>query len=271
MTEKEYRSHPAISRSELWRMHESPEKFKWFKDHPPEPTKALLFGQVVHKLLLEPDTFDAEFAVAPDVNRTTKAGKEHWAAFIETVGDRAIVPADVYTTCSDMAVAAMQNDIVRKLLNGEHELPLFWTDEDTGEQCKCRLDCLTEYDGEITIVDYKSASNAATHDFNRKIFSYGYNLQSGMYSEGAMKALDLPKRPRFIFIVQEKKPPYSINVVTVTDEVMLNGVDKFRELIGTYHECKTLGYWPGYLGFFNEPNEAYLLEWAKDDVESEDD
>ena len=44
MTELEYRSHPAISRSELWKMHESPEKFKWYKEHPVEPTSELLSG-----------------------------------------------------------------------------------------------------------------------------------------------------------------------------------------------------------------------------------
>ena len=72
MTEKEYRQHPAISRSELWHMHESPEKFKWYRDHPPEPTPSLLFGHVVHKLLLQPDTFDTEFAIAPELDRRTK-------------------------------------------------------------------------------------------------------------------------------------------------------------------------------------------------------
>ena len=34
MTEKEYRSHPAISRSELWKIRESPEKFKYLKENP---------------------------------------------------------------------------------------------------------------------------------------------------------------------------------------------------------------------------------------------
>ena len=34
MTEKEYRQYPAISRSELWRIRESPEKFKWYREHP---------------------------------------------------------------------------------------------------------------------------------------------------------------------------------------------------------------------------------------------
>ena len=251
-------------------MNESPEKFKWFKDNPPEPTKALLFGQVVHKMLLDPDTFDQDFAVAPAVNRTTKVGKQMWADFLDHAAGKTVVPQDMVTQAAEMVVMARQNVTVCDLLDGVHEQEFFWTDEDTGEECKCRVDCLTYVNGVPTIIDYKTAASAATHSFNRELFRYGYHFQAGMYTDGVMKAMGLTERPQFIFIVQEKKLPYAVNIVTVTDEVMLNGVDKFRELIGLYHECKTLGIWPGYMGFLNEPNEAYLLEWAKDDVESEE-
>ena len=82
MTEKEYRQHPAISRSELWHIRESPQKFKYYKENPPEPTPSLLFGQVFHKMLLEPVTFDDEFVVAPEVNRRTKDGKQMLEAYV---------------------------------------------------------------------------------------------------------------------------------------------------------------------------------------------
>lgn len=34
MTEREYRAHPAISRSQLWKLRESPEKFRYYEDNP---------------------------------------------------------------------------------------------------------------------------------------------------------------------------------------------------------------------------------------------
>ena len=47
MTEKEYRSNPAISRSELWKLYDrnggTPEKFLWERSHPKQPTKEMLF------------------------------------------------------------------------------------------------------------------------------------------------------------------------------------------------------------------------------------
>lgn len=40
MTEKEYNEAQGIRRSVLWRMHESPEKYKWFLEHPEPETPA---------------------------------------------------------------------------------------------------------------------------------------------------------------------------------------------------------------------------------------
>lgn len=276
MTEKEYRSHPAISRSELWKMHESPEKFKWYKDNPMEPTPALLFGQVVHKMLLEPDDFFQEFVVAPDIDRRTKAGKEEWALFEDGVASMGVtvIKRDVYEQAKEMALTAMSNELVKTLLTGQHEVPYFWTDEDTGEDCKCRVDAITEIDGNLKIVDYKTASSAETNAFMKDVYKYGYHFQAAMYTEGVMRALGLTKRPEFTFIVQEKKPPYSVNVINVTEDVMLYGLDTFRELIGTYHSCKETGYWYGYLGPFGEANETYLPGWytlGENDEEVEND
>ena len=265
MTEKEYRAHPAISRSELWRIHESPEKFKWFKDHPPEPTDSLLFGQVVHKLLLEPDTFSDQFTVCPNFDRRTKDGKEQFAQFMsEAVNGREIVSSETYNLAIAMVGTCRLDDEVMALLNGAKEQPFFWTDEPTGEECKCRVDCLTDIDGEVVIIDYKTTANASTHKFVRDMYSYGYHFQAGMYCTGVKEALSLPKLPRFIFIAQEKKPPYSINRIELPEDVIQLGVDLFREYIGIYHDCKMTDWWYGYNGPTSLTNEAYLLEWVKD-------
>lgn len=271
MTEKEYRAHPAISRSELWRMHESPEKFKWFKDHPPAPTDALLFGQYVHALLLEPDKAKTDFRVMPELNLRTKDGKAERDRLLADCAERGItlVPAEMAAQAKEMVEKCLSDPSVCELLNGAHEQEFFWTDELTGEECKCRVDVLTESDGKVTIVDYKSTANAATHKFVRDMYSYGYHFQSGFYCEGVRINLGLDYFPRFIFLAQEKKPPYSINRIEVTEDVIQLGYDLFREYLGTYHDCKETGIWPGYNGMFNELNEAYLLEWVKDNDDAE--
>lgn len=271
MTEKEYRSHPYVSRSELWKMNESPEKFRWYREHPLSPTPALVFGQVTHKLLLQPETFDDEFIVAPNCDRRTKAGKEEYEQFLAKVGDRTVISQDDYNKALDMVVAVQSNPLANRFLQGAKEIPYFWTDEMTGEGCKCRLDCLYEEDGQRYIVDYKTTGNAQTEIFsNKDVFRYGYHFQAAMYSEGVMHGLNLTERPRFIFIAQEKAAPYSVNVIAVPDEVMLSGLDKYRELLGMYHECRVMDYYPGYNGALNELNEIALPGWMSLGVEEED-
>lgn len=271
LTEKEYRSHPAISRSELWRMNESPEKFKWFKDHPPAPTESLLFGQYIHALLLEPDKAAEDFRIMPELNLRTKEGRAVRDSLIDDCAERGItlVPAEMAAQAKEMVEKCHSDQEVMSLLDGAHEQEFFWTDELTGEECKCRVDCLTEIDGEPVIVDYKSTNNADTFHFVRDMYKYGYHFQSAMYGEGVRINLGLPKLPRFIFIAQEKKPPYAINRVEVTEDVIQLGYDKFREFIGTYHDCKEADTWFGYNGIYNETNEAYLLEWVKDGDDAE--
>ena len=265
MTEKEYNEAPGVRRSDLWRIHDSPEKFKYFLDNPEPPSPAFVFGSMVHKLLLEPETFDDEYAIAPEVDKRTKAGKEEWAAFCAAANGKTVVSAEDYDTAFRMAEKVLNNPKTYALLNGKHEVPFFWTDEDTGEGCKVRCDCLTWEDGSDvpTVVDYKSATDARTRKFSSDAAQYGYFLQAAMYTEGVMKALGLKQRPGFKFIVQEKKPPYAFNIVTVPEEAMLYGIDTFRELIGTYHECKEMDNWFGYSGAFDIENELTVPGWAR--------
>lgn len=271
MTEREYRQNPAISRSELWRMHESPEKFKWFRDHPPAPTPSLTFGQLVHKLILQPETLYDDFAIVPEIDRRTKAGREAYAEWASGVETQTIVDSDDFKKAQEMARAVLQNRLSAKLLNGSHEIPFFWTDEDTGEDCKCRCDCLTSEDERLIIVDYKTAGSAKTDVFNQSIFKYGYHFQAAMYSTGVKTALDLDYLPEFRFIVQEKTAPYAVNVVTIPETVMQAGMDVYREYLGIYHECKLTDYWYGYNGPFDEPCEAYLPPYVSLGVDDNSD
>ena len=261
MTEREYNQANGVRRSALWHMRESPEKYKYFLENPEPQTPALLFGAAVHKMLLEPDKFFDEYAVLPNVDRRTKAGKEEYERFLETLGERTAITQDDYTTAYDMTSKARSVPMVEKLLKGEHEKSIFWTDEDTGIKCKVRLDLLTEIDGRFVVADYKSANNAKTEIFNNKMFDFGYHLQAYMYTEAVMKELKLDYRPDFIFIAQEKKAPFALNLILVTEDVMTAGMDAFRLYMGMLHYCEQTGYWYGYNGPFDEVNESFLPGW----------
>ena len=202
MTDAEYRANPAISRSELWKMRRSPEIFKYFKDYPEEPTEALLFGQVFHKFVLEPDTFNDEFTFEPDCDRRTKEGKAIYDLFLSE-------------DATLMGQLVRDHPLASKLLKGEAEKVFFWTDRRTKVKCKCRTDMIRTTKDNIVVVDLKTCTDASTEAFTREAVKYGYDFQAAFYSDGVKE--NLGKYPKFVFIAVEKKPPYAVNVMLADD------------------------------------------------------
>lgn len=265
MNEREYREANGISRSELWKIKASPEKFKYSQEHPEEPTPALVFGQMVHKLILEPESFDDEFVLMPEVDRRTKEGKQLWSEFITAAGDKTPVKGADYEQALAMKNALMSVDVVGKLLSGAHEVPLFWTDAATGEVCKVRLDAIMQMDSQTLIVDYKTTADASTESFMKSAINYGYDFQAAMYSEAVRCTIGDDKPIKFIFIAQEKDAPYAVNIMVSDERFVMHGYDTFRELLGIYHECKVTGNWWGYMGEANQINVLDLPAWLKEE------
>lgn len=259
ITETEYRTNPAISRSELWKISESPEKFRYYKDFPQEPTDALLFGQAFHKMALEPETFYDEFDFAPDVDRRTSVGKEVYAEWAAQAEGKTIVPRPMMQQIGCMCEALKNDTYAAKLLTGQKERSFFWTDADTGEPCKCRTDNLYLGKKGLLIVDLKSCADASYEAFSRDVFKYGYDFQAAMYSEGVKAVTNMDAT--FVFVAVEKKPPYAINIFYVDDAVREHGYDTFRTLLGIYHDCKLTDNWYGHMGKEHMISTIILPPW----------
>ena len=269
MTEREYNEAEGIRRSDLWKIEDSPEKFKYFLDHPEKQTPAMAFGSACHKYVLEKDEFDSEYAVAIPVDKRTKEGKALWETFCESNAGKIIISADDYKVACEMREMLMNCKLAKKLLfgKGETEQAFFWTDPETGEKCKIKTDRLVKYNRRWYIVDYKTTQCAETFRFNSDLWKLGYHFQTGMYAEGVKAAKKLKKLPGFLFVAQEKKAPYSVNVIEVPEDVMNAGIAKFHELLEKYHNCKALDFYPGYVQ--DVPNDAFVPTWMQQEMEDE--
>lgn len=256
MTNEEYRNHEGISKSQLFNIAKSPLHFKYELEHPKEDTPILTFGRAAHKYILEKNDFFNEFAIIPDIDSRTKEGKEKYQLFLSESIGKDVISQEDFDKIKEMDAAIDLVPLARQLLKGQHEQSFFWTDEETGEKCKCRPDCLTEYDGQKIITDYKTADSCENGCFEKSCRKYGYKLQAGMYTEGMFQ--NTFEEYGFAFVAQEKKAPYAVRVYFCTPEYIMQGYDQFRELIGIYHECKKTGNWYGYEGPLNVSTE--LLE-----------
>ena len=243
-----YDDEKGVRRSDLWYINRSPMHYKQHLDEKPEQTKALAFGTAAHKYILERGTFYDEYALIPECDRRTKHGREVWDEFVSECEYEGLKPIslDDVNTIGKMAVALSHNKLALTLLEGAHEKAFYWADDLTGERCKCRVDCLTTYDGKPYIVDYKTTDSCEDGHFERSARKYGYQFQAGMYCEGVFQ--NTLEEHGFAFVAQEKTPPYATRVYICSPEWIKQGYDKFRELIGIYHNCKVTGNWYGYEG-----------------------
>lgn len=249
-TEMDYNDIPYVNKSTLWEMRKSPLHY-WHLVHdtPRKDTPAMKFGRAVHSRVLTPAAFTDEFIVAPAVDRRTKEGKAIWAELMES-GKEVISQEDME------ALLAMETEFKMSAWQDltsdgvETEVPLTWTDNDTGVNCKGRIDALTrDY-----VIDYKTTYDASTAGFQREALKYGYDLQAAMYLDAARANGYDPQG--FIFIAQEKTAPYLINVIHAGDAFLDRGEWIKRDLLEKYKLCRDSDTWPGY-----GENELILNEW----------
>ena len=79
----EYADIAALNWSSLKHMAESPLAYRWHLAHPREDTPALRLGRAVHARILEPAEYERRWAVAPQCDRRTKAGRAEWDEWLE--------------------------------------------------------------------------------------------------------------------------------------------------------------------------------------------
>ena len=245
-----------------------PAYFKWCEDNPQEPSEDMVLGSAFHKIVLEPETFGDEFVVMPNFDRRTKEGKLKYAEFLELSEGKTVITQDQLETICGMRDSIMSNPYARKLINGNIEQSMYFTDDLTKVECKCRPDVWRKVADRVVITDLKSAKSVMPNDFMRDCVKYHYDLQTAMYRDGASKVLGVPKdNIDFVFIAVEKKPPYLLNIMQADTYVIQKGEADFREYIGTYAECLETQNWYSFNGKDNIINNLSLPSYLLKDKE----
>lgn len=248
--ECDYQSHTAIGHSGLLRIMRSPAHYREWADNPPEPTSAMQFGTAFHAALLEPKRFQERYVVAPKFDRRTKEGKAQAEAWEAENADKTALTAEQMEAISAMVKSVMAHEGAASLLSkGVAEMAGFWTDRETGIECKCRpdflkMDVIAEGKQVTGIVEVKTCCDASSDGFARAIAALGYDVQAAFYRDG-LKALTGKALP-FYFVAVEKDPPHAVAVYRAGDEVIEVGRAKYRGALQLLKWCQANGRWPGY-------------------------
>lgn len=246
MTAEQYHSHSAVGHSGLVRIMRSPAHYMEYITNPPEPTAAMVMGAAFHAAILEPETFKSTFVAAPKFDRRTKEGKAAAEAWELANAGKTALPAEQFEAIQKMVENVMSHKGAANLLEcGLPEKVAFWTDLETGIECKCRPDFLSIKGEAIAgIVDIKTCNDASADGFSRTIATLGYDVQAAFYQDG-IKALTGRTVP-FYFIAVEKEPPYAVACYEASAAMIEVGRDKYRGALQLLKWCQTEGRWPSY-------------------------
>lgn len=242
----EYHKMPGISCSGLRDFARSPAHYYALHVDPtrPPPTEKAgqLEGTLAHCAILEPEQFDTRYAVGPDVSRATK----EWKAWEASQVRQAIKPQQAAVARAQAASVRRLADVAALLSAGRPEVSAFWSDPDTGIECRCRPDWVHQVQGSgVILVDVKTCSDASPDEFARQVARKGYHRQAAWYSDGFQIASG-QQVLGFVFAAVEDQWPFAASAVMLDDEGLQRGREQNRELLERFAQCWRTNEWPGY-------------------------
>lgn len=215
ITEKAYRSLPYLNASKFKEFFTSPLHFK--NQESPEETEEMRIGTAVHTLLLEPNNFHKTIAFAPKgLDRRKKEDKQIWEDFVIRSNGMTVLKGESEETVSGCVNAISTHTTAINIMKKCDKEQVIVAELD-GVECKGKLDLVCVECG--ILADIKTTSGSATvSDFTYEMQDRRYWVQMAFYTLLAEKMYGKPFR--FKFIVVEKKAPYGVAVVTISDTLM---------------------------------------------------
>ncbi len=261
MPADEYHAQTALSSSGARKLlaPSCPALFKWERDHGQPNKRVFDFGHAAHRMVLGDGP---ELVVVDADDWRTKAARE--ARDEAHAEGKVPLLADEFATVSQMAWEQRRHPAAFEPKNGKPEQSLFAKDAATGVMLRARLDWLPDpTDGRLTLVDYKTTVSAEPAAFGRSVAKYGYYQQAAWYLD-IVKTLGLADDPAFLFIGQEKTPPYLVTVFELDEEALRIGRRRNRQAIEVFAECAATDTWPSYS---SEIEQISLPLWMVDEYE----
>lgn len=227
----------------------------------------LAFGRFYHSLILEPNTLKQHYYrlnvdERPDTaHGMTSKDNKAWAAKLEAEneGKTAIKNAErdlAFKMREKIVGAPFPAALVAR--KGQCEEERQWEVE--GIQAKGKIDKRIEL--ENNGLDLKTCRSANLPEFTREAMKFHYHTKASWYVDGF-------KLNGFLWIAQEKKPPYAVNVIKPTAELLEQGRMNYKFCLKVLKQCRAeYGHetgarqWPGYEFMEGGWPDMELPKWA---------
>lgn len=255
---KYHANHHWMSQSALKVLRESPKHFihelAKYQGGEKEDKDAFRFGTAAHLAILEPQLFRKRFVAQPDFGdlrvKANRNSRDAWKS--EQDSEAVILDSEEMEKLTAM-ILEVQKTTGKLFEKGLVERSIYFRDEATSIQCKCRPDLITEYDRGPLIVDFKTTRDIEEAIFSKDMKNYGYLVQLAFYADAASKILGYDVDCAIVAV--EKEPPFDCAIYILNDDDVEYGRQWYKWALNLYRTCYTLGKWPGKAG---KPREIRL-------------
>lgn len=249
LTAAEYHARPETSASLLKQVHKGAPRVRQYLGGRVTFGPSVALGTAGHALTLDPASFDAECAVAPDVNRRTKAGREEWEAFQASAGGRAVITSAQYEAAQRIAEAVHLHPLASQLLDGaDREVSFVWDGR------KARIDAINVE--RRCVIDLKTTADASPAEYVRKAWRYGVPLQLAWYAD-ACAAHGIEIDEAWIIAV-DNADPYGVACYRLDEHALSIGR---RQYLDALDALETLA--APSAGYSAEPIEMEIPAWIR--------
>lgn len=238
LSEKDYRGYKALSASDIRLLAKSfyhyQHRLEWPEDY--HSTVALRQGTIIHACVLEPERFDSEFVVLPEINKRTKAGKAEWEEWEKENVDKFPLTEEEHRKAMVIRHHVMQNPKASELFTGgQAEVPILWHSKKYDREFKARADYIKVIGDTMLILDLKTTQEASFEAFQRSVIKWSYSVQAAHYRDG-FSTLHPDKDVHFIWVAVEKSAPYGVSIFSANEEVYEHGKKLIEKGINNYDE-----------------------------------
>lgn len=234
----------AVNSSSLRKILKSPAGFhSSFFGKAKEPTKQMKFGTLVHKAVLEGNSFLRNYIIVPDFGdmRTKQAQEKKRAWLLDLPQGAVTVTESEYEQIYGICDAILRHsDACRLLKGGVSEITGYYQDPLTNIQCRVRPDFL-HFDLKA-LVDLKTTRNCSYRDFSKSIWQYRYDFQMAMYCE-AVRIITGIQIEYPAIIAVEKEPPFEVAAYVLDTGAMEKGLHDYRKSIEKLKQCLEKNEW----------------------------
>ena len=155
---------------------------------------------------------------------------------------KTVIEYDDHRKLMLMRDSVMAHPDARWLLEqaGHSESSIYWTDNETGELCRCRPDRkLNQYP---ILLDVKKVDDMGR--FERHVEEFRYHVQNAMYCDGYEQTFG--ERPEFLFLAVSSSIEcgrYPVRVRPLEPDWIAAGRELYRRDLNTFHQCRVNNDW----------------------------